>query len=467
MTVLDESTSILGRSVPVNAVMVQAVLCVGFVIEAAHFSAFPASFKVLEEQLGFSVQDLAVISTYEKLALAVSVIFWGMIADKVPKFNILTIAAALWTLTTLCMASVQTYWQLFALRLFCGMIGGCMGPLSSVIIGSLVARHDRGKAFGFALFSVQLGTILGQTTLISFEHVAGPFGMQGWRITFLAIAVLCAAFTVFIACIAMSDQEAPLNRSSIVSTSAKADLFKVLCIPSVAIICLQGMFRNSSVQILQFTAMWIQYQGFDDQTSAWINDARLVGWMFGCLVAGFAADSVSKFHGDWSRIAFGQAGDVLRITFVFLTFGLIPAMMGSALVTSAGMIPLVVALFFLGLAQPWAYIGMVRPMLTEVVHPSLWGLTFAVVQLFEHVTGALVSGPAVALMTAAFGYVEVDDMSQMSAETQASNGAALGKCILWSVTGCQILMLGAISLLYRTYEADRNAAECEKLSDIK
>jgi len=460
----DENTSILGHSMPTNAIMVQAVLFLGFLIEHIIGGAWPASFKVLEEQLGFSMQDLALIHSYEKILVAVSLVFWGVVSDKMPKYIIMAWTAASLTLVSVCMAGVQTFWQLSAIRLLHALLGGSLGPLSAIIIPSVVARENRAKSFAFIPLCGNMGTIIGQTILMSTQHMTGPFGIQGWRICFLGSAVLGAIFTVITVAIAMADQDPPLSNSRIVSSDNVADVVKVMSTPSVAIMCVQGIFRSSSVQVLGFTTMWIQYQGFDDQTAAWINNSRLVGWMLGGVLAGLIADSVAKSKGDCSRIAFGQVGDVLRILFAVLSFGLIPAMLGSA---TSRELPTVVTLFLFGVAQPLAYIGMVRPMIAEIVSPSLWGLSFSVISIFDRVSGALVSGPIFAHMATIFGYTHVDGIHQMDAASQATNGAALGKSILWTLTTCQVLMLAAVGMLYYTYEKDRTAAQCAKLSEIK
>lgn len=463
---MDENTSILGRSAPIDTKMMQAVLFIGITIEAAGFAAFPAAFKVLEEQVGVSLQDIAVIQTVEKVVHAFAIIFWGIVGDRVPKFSILTLAAVTWTLVNIWMAFVANYWTLFAIRVVCGVVGGALLPLSAIMIAGSVSRQDRGKYFGIGLFCGQLGAIIGQTCLITIQHIVGPFEMQGWRMCFLFYALLSAAFTVWAAGFALSDEEPPLNKGSILLSSTSADVMKILRIPTVCFTLLQAIFRNTAVQILSFSVMWIQYQGFDDQTAAWINNARLVGWMLGSLVAGVVADNLAKAHGDWSRIAFGQVGDVLRIVFALVAFGLVPAMFGSNVVSMGGQIMLVIALFMEGLAQPWAYIGMMRPFLADVVTPQHWGLCASVVGIVENIISSLVAGPAVAMTAAAFGYVDVGS-ADASPSIAASNGAALGKCILWTTTICQVTMCAILGLLYQNYEKDRANAECDKLADLK
>lgn len=246
----------------------------------ARQGVYPAAFKVLEEQRGFSVQELALIGTFEKVAFAVSAVFFGIISDKIPKFTVLSCVSLVWTLTAIPMAFVTTFSQLLIISVLGGLVAGCLPPLSAVIIAQLVPRQDRGKYFGFALFCEQLGTMIGQTTMISIQRMTGPFGLQGWQMCFLGLSVLCLAFTVLIAVFAMSDQCPALNSSdSPLSTTRISDvcknMFKILSIPSVLVILLQGLFRNSSVQVLTFTAMWIQYQGFSDVDAAFMNDARL------------------------------------------------------------------------------------------------------------------------------------------------------------------------------------------------
>merc|ERR1719387_1563759 len=127
-----------------------------------------------------------------------------------------------------------------------------------------------------------------------------------------------------------------------------------------------------------------------------------------------------------------------------------------------------VSLFFFGFAQPWAYVGMVRPFLTEVVNPQVIGLTTSMLSLFESTVGPLVSEYAIAKTSAYFGYEEpLFDMVQMDAATRASNGAALAQTIVWTDTIMQVLMLVSLGALYLTYPMDKATVEDEKSSFVK
>merc|ERR1719262_1457641 len=96
--------------------------------------------------------------------------------------------------------------------------------------------------------------------------------------------------------------------------------------------------------MLHLKAMWIEYQPiadslftgyFGDLRAAWINNARLAGWMLGSVAAGWIADSLCKSCGDWTRISFAQIGNVLRIVFVVIAFGgVIPATLGADFMAS-------------------------------------------------------------------------------------------------------------------------------------
>jgi MFS family permease len=185
---IDETTAIRGRSKVGGVGMLQAALFLGFMLASAQYSAFPASYKILEEQRGFSAEHLAVIASFEKIAHCVSVVFWGMYVDQFPKFSILSCTALAWALTTVPLAFATTYSQLLTLRMLSGLLGGCLTPLSAVIVASSVPRQDRGKAFGFLLFFENIGNIVGQTMMIEFQHTAGAFGLQGWQFCYIGLA---------------------------------------------------------------------------------------------------------------------------------------------------------------------------------------------------------------------------------------------------------------------------------------
>lgn len=430
-----------------------AVLGLAFFIEGADLGSFPAVFKVLEEDLGLSPSELANIVMCEKVVAAVSILAWGMLADHYPKFRLLCFASALWVVVALGMAMVSTILQLIMVRLVVGMCAGCLTPISQVLVVEMMPVHHRGKAFGLMLFCGHLGSLIGSVMATSTEHVL-IFGLEGWRFCYVVIAAICVVF-FSLAMVCSFVEPAPTHNRDRVSVSFSS-FYYVLGVPTIQVILLQGVFRNGSISVLAFTTMWVQYLGFNDITASFVAGARTVGWMVGCVFAGVASDSVSRKAPDYGRIIFGQSGDFLRVTTTILAFAIFPSLLPGT--GSMSMFSIGISLFVLGFVQPWAFVGVERPLLAEVISRDMIGAAIAGAQIFENLGGALIAGPLVSMMTARFGYHELNAGEHTDKSINAANAAALGSAIVWMVTICHIVMIGLISMLYCTYRTDRDRA---------
>eukprot|EP00929_Paragymnodinium_shiwhaense_P044826 TRINITY_DN22988_c0_g2_i2.p1 TRINITY_DN22988_c0_g2~~TRINITY_DN22988_c0_g2_i2.p1 ORF type:complete len:515 (-),score=97.38 TRINITY_DN22988_c0_g2_i2:37-1581(-) len=439
----------------------QAIISLGFVIQCADYSAWGGIAKALEEDVGVSASDLAMLLMAERLAMAVSYPFWGFLADSNRRLPIIAAAAGTWACLSFGLASAYRLPQFVAIRIGCGICGGCLAPASQALIGQHFSAEERGKAFGWIAFSYNVGSLLGQSIAVRTQHL-GLWGLHGWRSLFIVLGVLCSAFSLLAAHAGASE---PLPAAAQISgrPGFLATAARILRVPTVAVIVVQGIFRNAALASLSFLALWVQYLGFSDAFTSVIVACQPLGVLVGCLVAGHLSDAVAKSHPEVGRIAFGQCGDILRLAAVVIVFAMAPRLAEQAgpgapgtPVWSSTLGLLCGSLFFMGFSQPWAYVGTLRPVLSEVVSKSSVASALAVQKSIEYAGGALIVGPVLGFCTQQLGVDASHDVSGNG--NKLAKSEALGRSLLYTLAGCHIMTVTCLWLLYLTYPKDRLSA---------
>lgn len=92
----------------------------------------------------------------------------------------------LWGIVTCCMAKVQTYQQLVALRVIVGVLEAGFAPGVLLILSSWYKKREQSKRFGVYISAAVLsgafgGIIAGAIT----ENLDGTYGIRGWRWLFI------------------------------------------------------------------------------------------------------------------------------------------------------------------------------------------------------------------------------------------------------------------------------------------
>lgn len=88
----------------------------------------------------------------------------------------------LWGVVTCCMAKVETYGQLVALRVIVGVLEAGFAPGVLLILSSWYKKAEQSKRFGVYISAAVLsgafgGLIAGAIT----DNLEGRYGIRGWR----------------------------------------------------------------------------------------------------------------------------------------------------------------------------------------------------------------------------------------------------------------------------------------------
>lgn len=168
--------ALLGLTLGVTAIGVEGLVISPVLGELAHtFDASPA-------QAGWAV------SAYG-LALAGAAPIVGLWGDRVPRLSLLRGALGLFVLAGLLCALADSLVTLVAARALCGAAAGAFLPACYAYVGDCTAFADRARAMGRVMAGWSLALTLG-------IPVGGVIAeLWGWRLAFVAVALLAAVAT--------------------------------------------------------------------------------------------------------------------------------------------------------------------------------------------------------------------------------------------------------------------------------
>lgn len=140
---------------------------------------------------------IGILGTAFILVYAVAGLPLGKLCDRAPRRFVLAAGVFLWSLFTGATFFVQTYWQLFVLRLGVGIGEAACAPAVSSWIGDLFPAQRRGRAVSVYMLGLPVGIAL--SYLVSSRVAAIP--EYGWRGAFLVAGMpglLCAVLALLL-----------------------------------------------------------------------------------------------------------------------------------------------------------------------------------------------------------------------------------------------------------------------------
>jgi DHA1 family multidrug resistance protein-like MFS transporter len=124
------------------------------------------------------------------LTSAVSSVYLGRLGDQMGHRRILVACIFAAGLLYLPMAAAQTPWHLIALQGLFGVAAGGLIPAANALVGAATAPERRGALYGMTSAASSFGGFIGPLA------GAGIAATLGFRVTFLAVAVLLLALGV-------------------------------------------------------------------------------------------------------------------------------------------------------------------------------------------------------------------------------------------------------------------------------
>ncbi|PHJ20540.1 major facilitator family protein [Cystoisospora suis] len=453
-----------------SVVTTQAVLNTVSGIEGLDLQLMPASFKILQADFSWALQDLGALVFYQSISQALSGLVWGYLADRTSRVRLLASGCCAWGLVSMFIAMSTQYWQFALLKVLNGIAMASIGPVAQSLISDLFPSNMRGEQFGWLQFFLCGGCIVGALIGGSMASLTVVQGVRGWRLAFFVSGMLsvCAGLLVRIIAVEPRRQEdfgggeedEPRSLMPDESTSgALREMYRRcrnFCRATLSrtffILLLQGICGYIPLHAFQFYTMWFQYIGMPDWQASVLTACPLIGSMIGSLFGGWLgdqADKRSRFHG---RPFVGQMGTLLSIPLIYTGLLVIPRRPEFFGLFALDML-------LLGFAIAWCPSGVNRPILSEIVASDARASVFATQIVFEGSVAAMLGSPVIAFMAESlFGYRGVG-ASAPSEALKSRNIEALANALLVATAFPWTVCFFLYGLLHFTYKQDHLALE--------
>lgn len=150
----------------------------------------PTNVAPIQSYFGFAQDILGAIVALYTIALAISTLIFGYLADKVQRLNLIILGSALWAVFAILSFYAQNMTQFMLVRVFAGIGLGALTPVGFSLLVDIVSSANRSKAFaifGIATFIGAIaGAIIGADLFAQFEQTGQNFL---WKDPFLFIGI--------------------------------------------------------------------------------------------------------------------------------------------------------------------------------------------------------------------------------------------------------------------------------------
>ncbi|MBO3767834.1 MAG: MFS transporter [Thermoproteota archaeon] len=247
--------------------------------------------SAIQSEFGLTYTQLGAIQTGSVLVAVLFMPFWGYTFDKYARPFLVSLAGAIWSLTTIFSTFSKNYIELLITRSLTGIDNEATSGIVS-FLGDYFPPEKRATAVGLVYTSNGLGTILG----VVIGTVMGA--IFGWRAAFLVTAT---PGLILAALILLSVKDKPrgatepelvLVKDKLKDTFSRESLLNLFKRKSVILLFTQGFFGVFPWQILSYWLLLYMevVRGFNAEERMIIMIVALLVMVLGNLVSGIASD---------------------------------------------------------------------------------------------------------------------------------------------------------------------------------
>lgn len=403
-------------------------LSFGYFVDQGEGQAMSVLFPTLQALWGLSYTQLGIIGTIRNLLQSITAPFWGYVADRYPRKNVIVLGTGIWGIWTLLIGFSNSYQQLLWLRAISGIGLGCLMPAVFSLIADSYPPHRRGRALGIleglgvlgiVVFTLALGMLATpELWRWGFFLLGGLSIISGFLVWFLVEEPVRGA----------AEPELAGKITEETSSNYRVDLAHVrqmLKIPTIWVAIAQGLAGSIPWIVLGlYMITWlVNDRGFDEQAATIVFALIVIGTALSNVIGGFLGDWADVKSPKYGRPAVGQISIIIGIPLTYILF----TQTADWPLLAIGILGFITALFI-----SWPGKGSKEPMIQAVTTPELRGSAFAFIIFIE-------SG-FTALAAFAAGYL--------------ADNIGLTNAMVWTIPIPWILCAAIYTLFYWTYPRD-------------
>ncbi len=362
-------------------------LSFGYFVDQGEGQAMSVLFPTLRAMWGLSFADLGLIGTIRNLLQSISAPFWGFIADRYPRKNVIVFGTGIWGIWTLLVGFTQNFGQLLWIRAISGIGLGCLMPATFSLMSDTFPPNKRGRALGMM---EGIGTVGIMITTVGLGFLATP---DLWRWGFIslgALSMLSGLVIWFFVEEPVRGAAEPELEGLITEEKASQykmetkDMIEVLKIPTIWVAIGQGITGSMPWVVLQlFLITWmVEILGVDESQAVLAFAGIVIGTAISQVMGGFIGDWAEGISFKYGRTVIGQFSVFSGVPFTFLLF---------SKTEDWSFVGIVALCFVTALFIGWAGKGAKEPMMQGAVPPELRSTALAMTTFIESGFAALVA----------------------------------------------------------------------------
>lgn len=166
--------------------LLAALFCAGVATFAQLYSP-QAVLPMISSDLGIGAADAALTISASTVGLAIGVIPWSTLADRIGRVRAISLSVTVATLVGLLVPFAPTYQLLLAGRFLEGLVVGGVPAIAVAYLTEEINPRHAARAAGTFVAGTTIGGLLGRL-------IASPIAeLAGWRIGVFTVAVVCGA----------------------------------------------------------------------------------------------------------------------------------------------------------------------------------------------------------------------------------------------------------------------------------
>lgn len=399
-------------------------------IDEIDLSLLSVSFMELQK-LGFAPDKLGMILMARGLASSLAGVFWGSLADKSDRKNLIVLSMAVVGICTLATPSMATMRGLMLTQVLSGLFASAVAPVSQSLVSESVQETSRGFAFSILAMCAGFGG----------SASAFLYGLFSWQVAYRMMGGLTLTLSLWILLCLPADVREKQSRSLMREIGAELEQLKeICCIPTFLALLFGGVVGCIPWSALSFLMMYLQNLGFSATSAASLLAVMSVGRICGSLLGGILGDWFASRWPLHGRALVGQMSIALGAVPLYWVLRCCPHSGSSYSLLAA-------ALFSFSLLALWCNPGVDRPLWSELVPPDSRGKIIGWWRTVAETCGSIFGGPVVGYLSMAVGY--------RPKTKEPGNAESLGTAMLvctmlpWAVCFC------CYSAIHITYPKDR------------
>ncbi len=399
----------------------RSFLSLGFaaLIDRADMQALPTYYTSIGRELAVARGALGLITTTRSAIQTIATPFWGYLADKYSRKNVLTIGCVIWGVFTLLCAYAGDFNTLLIFRLLAGFGLATIIPTGFSLIVDMYKPEARGTWLGLFQMASVIGIaiivpVLGMidapsftfglesnmpqlvmlqlvypqtlqlvTQLISFDTLAKYTAYYGaWRNGFILLAILSfiAAGVVFFIVKEPTRGATEKELKGVITEASekykieRKAVGEILRTPTMLVMIVQGMLGYIPWIVVQaWFVHWLESVRYISPNEATLLFGVLaIGSAVGAALGGLLGDKAEKRSFNKGRIIIAQISVFSGIPLFILI-----------LTHEFNILEYTIVAFITALLVTWAGTGAVQPIIANVTKPEVRSTSFSLEQMFE------------------------------------------------------------------------------------